>query len=79
MQMVQENQKNAVIALKKFNSMYEDVTSKYSSETQYNIVFNYGRFMLRQFPEFFLDHVETPGKVEALGKAVIREKNKKLI
>ena len=79
MQKVQENKKNAIIALKKFNSMYEEVTSKYSSETQYNIVFNYGTLMLRQFPEFFSDHVETPSKVEALGKAVIREKNKRLI
>jgi len=75
----QENKKDAVIALKKFNSMYEEVTSKGYSEIQYNIVFNYGTLMLRQFPKFFSDHVETPGKVETLEKTVIKEKNKKFI
>ena len=47
------SQQNASKALKKFNNMYEHVTSKHSTEKEYHIVANYGTFMLTSFPDFF--------------------------
>ena len=72
------SQQNASKALTKFNSMYEYVTSKHSTEKEYHIVANYGTFMLTSFPDFFKNNEEVKGKVRAVRQNEIRKQNENL-
>ena len=73
------SQQNASKALKKFNNMYEHVTSKHSTEKEYHIVANYGTFMLTSFPDFFKNNKEIEGKVRAVRQAEIRQQNEDIV
>jgi len=69
--------KNANIALKKFNKMYNDVTTKYTNDETFEVVVKYGQNMLKMFPDFFKKGDEAIGRISAMEKELILRKNEK--
>jgi hypothetical protein len=64
-------------ALKKFNNMYDDVTSKYTNDETFRIVMKYGENMLKLFPDFFNKETEVIGRISAMRQELILRDHEK--